>query len=218
MSWDEFVAEWSRFFDGYDLRHASAPKRYFMRAIYRLTGVVTPKLSTTMLISAGCSVIVPLLAWPGGPWPAVAAVMVLLGLAADSTTDALAVRRGRVTRLESFYQTMVQRLAEVSWLLALLLLGALAAPVVICAGLVWAHEYVRARVGNTVMRRTGTSTVGDRPLRVWLVLTALVLAAAVASIDQDMAAGVVTLIVLCWVAFALIGIVQLVSIVRKVLA
>jgi CDP-diacylglycerol--glycerol-3-phosphate 3-phosphatidyltransferase len=209
---------WSRAFDGYDLRHAPPFKRRFMRVIYEVTGVVPVKPSSAMLVSIACSLSVPVLAWRAGLWPLLAVAAVLLSLVADGMTSALGVRAGRITRLESFYQAMVERLAEGCWLVAFLLLGAGKPAVVVCAALVWAHEYVRAKVGGTAMRRAASATVGDRPLRVWLVIIALVLSACVSIFGQELAAGIVTMVVLCWVALALIGLGQLFAIIRKVLA
>lgn len=189
-----------------------------MRAIYEVTGVVKVRTSVTMLISVVCSISVPLLAWRGGQWPAIAVLLLLLGQVADAMTTTMAVRSGRVTQLESFYQALVERFAEVCWLLTFLALGARPLPVMLTAVVVWAHEYVRAKVGGAVVRRTGSTTVGDRSLRIWLVLVALVLAAAVSGIGQDMAAGIVTMVVLCWLALGLIGLAQLLAIIRKALA
>jgi len=188
-----------------------------MRAIHRISGVVRVRTSATMLISVACSVCVPLLAWKGGQWAAIAALVLLLGQVADAMTGARVVRSGHITRLERFYQALVERFAEVCWLVALLLLGARSTAVVLCAFVVWAHEYLRAKVGGVVMRRAGAATVGDRTLRVWLVVIAMLLAALVSRIGTDLAAGVVTMVVLCWLALGLIGLAQLFTIIRKVL-
>ena len=217
VSWDDFASAWCEAFDGYDLRQASGIRQSFMRVICKVSGAVRLRTSATMLISLACSLSVPLLAWKGGQWAAVAALMLLLGQAADAMTSARAVHSGQVTRLAHFYQALVERFAEVCWLVAFLALGARPAPVVLCAFVVWAHEYLRAKVGGATIRRTGTSTVGDRPLRVWLVLIALLLAALISRIGQDLAAAVVTMVVLCWLALGLIGLAQLFTIIRKVL-
>lgn len=217
MSWDDFVSAWSEAFDGYDLRQASGIKKSFMRAIHRVSGAIRIGTSVTMLISLAFAVSVPLLAWKGGRWAALAALTLLLGLAADAMTNALAIRGGRITRLEYFYQALVERFAEVCWLVALLTLGARPTAVVLCAFVVWAHEYLKAKVGGRAIRRAGTSTVGDRMLRVWFVVIALLLAAVISFIGQDLAAGVVTMVVLCWLALGLIGLGQLFAVIRKVL-
>ena len=217
MSWDDFASAWSEAFDGYDLRRASGIRQTLMRVVHRVSGVVTLRTSATMLISVLCSVCVPLLAWKGGPWAAVAALALVLGQFADAMSSARAVRSGHITRLERFYQALVERFAEVCWLVAFLALGARSTPVVLCAFVVWAHEYLRAKVGGSAMQRAGASTVGDRALRVWLVVIALLLSAAVSRLGADLAAGVVTMVVLCWLALGLIGLAQLFAIIRKVL-
>lgn len=217
MSWDDFALAWSEAFDGYDLRRASGIKQTFMRAIYRASGAVRVGTSLTMLISMAFAISVPLLAWKGGHWAAVAALTLLLGQAADAMTNARAIRSGLITRLGRFYQALVERFAELCWLLAFLAVGARITPVVLCGFVVWAHEYLRAKVGGSAMRLAGTSTVGDRPLRVWLAVAALLLAALISLMGRDLAAGVVTMVVLCWVALGLIGLAQLFTFIRKVL-
>jgi CDP-diacylglycerol--glycerol-3-phosphate 3-phosphatidyltransferase len=112
----------------------------------------------------------------------------------------------------------VERFSEICWLLALAFLGTRPGLVFAVAALVWAHEYVKARVGAPALRPTATTTVGDRPTRVWFALAALLLAAASAQLGQDLAAGVVTLVVMSWLALALVGLGQLFTIIRKVLA
>jgi phosphatidylglycerophosphate synthase len=218
VSWDEFAVAWSRAFDGYDLRHAPALRKRFMHTVYRLSGALAVKASATMLASLTCSLSVPLLAWRGGHWPAAAALMLLIGHLADAMTGASAIRSGRVTRLESFYQAVLDRFAELAWMAAMLLLGAHPGAVVCCAALVWAHEYLRARAGLAVVRRAAASTAGDRPLRVWFMVAALLAAAALSGIGPDLVAGVVTVIVVTWAALACVGLFQLFSIIRKALA
>ena len=217
MSWDDFALAWSEAFDGYDLRRSSGIRQAFMRVVHRLSGAVRFGTSLTMLVSLALAVSVPLLAWKGGPWAAAAALTLLLGQAADAMTKARAVHNGLITRLERFYQALVERFAELCWLVAFLAVGARLTPVVLCGFVVWAHEYLRAKVGGGAMRLAGTSTVGDRPLRIWLAVAALLLAALISLMGRDVAAGVVTMVVLCWVALGLIGLGQLFTFIRKVL-
>lgn len=217
MTWDDFALAWSEAYDGYDLRRASGFRQSFMRLVHKVSGIVQVKSSTTMLVSVACSVSVPLLAWKGGWWAVLAASTLVSGQFADAMSLTRPVLSGHITRLERFYQALVERFAELCWLVACLALGARPTPVVLCAFVVWAHEYLRAKVGGTVMRRAGTSTVGDRTLRVWFVIVALLLGALVSRIGADVAAGVVTMVLLCWLALGLIGLAQLFAIIRKVL-
>ncbi len=209
---------WARAYDGYELTHAPQWRRSVMRGIHRLAVVgarVGVKPSATLIVSAVSSCFVPLLTWQGGVWPVAAVLALAFGLGADQLTGALWVLSGGTTRLGSFYQSLLDRLAEACWLIALALFGTHLAAVITCAALVWAHEYVRAR-GN--LGRTAVGTLGDRSTRVWLVIVGLLLGAVSAQLSRDLAAGVVTMVVFVWAAFALIGVCQLIAIIRKVLA
>ena len=98
-----------------------------------------------------------------------------------------------------------------------LLLGA--APVLVLAGvaLMAAHEYVRARATVSGLRPAGTSTIGDRTLRIAATLVFLAIAGIAGPAYADLAAGTSTLVLALWVLLALFGFVQLLSIVRKAL-
>jgi hypothetical protein len=222
LTWDEFVSGWAKSHDGYDMRLAPAPKRALLRFGYKAGGALSRlgvRPASLMIISVVCSAAVPLLASMRGGWPAVAAIAVVSGLVADSLSSSLTVfAQAGTPRLNGFYQALVERLAEVCWLLALALLGARPGLIFACAALVWAQEYVRARAGGPALSPAGTATIGDRPTRITLAVAALILAAAAAPIGQDLAAGVVTLVVLCWIALSFLGLGQLLAIVKKVLA
>jgi hypothetical protein len=217
VSWEDFATAWSEAFDGYDPRRAWKVKQRFMFAVYKGSGIARVRTSVTMVISLVLSVSVPPLAWLGGVWLTVAALAVLLGQATDVMTRARAIRAGRPTRLGLFYQALVERFAEVCWLVSFLALGARPTSVVLCAFVVWIHEYLRAKLGGTAIHRAGTSTVGDKPFRVGFTLAALLLAALISPVGTDLAAGVVTMVVLCWVALGLIGAAQLFTTIRKAL-
>ncbi|HCT76007.1 MAG TPA: CDP-alcohol phosphatidyltransferase [Micromonosporaceae bacterium] len=221
MTWDEFVVGWAVVYDGYDMRYAPAPRRRLLGVTYRVGRVLAGfgvRPGSLMLISVMCSLAVPLLAYRGGSWAAAALLAMLAGLGADTLGSALTVLTGRVSRLSTFYQALAERVAEICWLCALALLGARPGLIVVVAMLVWMHEYVRARVGAAALRPTATTTVGDRSTRTWLVLAALLVAALSAQVGNDLAAGAVTLVVVTWLALAMIGIGQLLGIIRKVLA
>jgi CDP-diacylglycerol---glycerol-3-phosphate 3-phosphatidyltransferase len=221
MTWNELIAGWARADRGYDLRYAAAPRRKLLVAAYRISGLLARfgvRTASMMVLSVLFAVAVPLIALRGGGWPLAAAVLVVAGLAADTIGFGLTVVTGGITRLSGFYQSLAERFSEVCWLMALALLGTKDWLIFSIAAAVWAHEYIKARVGAPALRPTATTTVGDRPTRVWSVLAALVLAAASAQLGQDIAAGAVTLVVLSWLALALVGLGQLLTVVRKVLA
>lgn len=220
MTWEQFVSGWSGAYDGYDVRYAAPSRRRMVGLAYRLgapLAVFGVRPATLTLVSAACSLAVPILAFQRGSWPAVAALAMLCALAADTLACGLTVLTARDVRPGAFYQSLVDRLGEACWLVALALLGARAGAVLAVAVLVWMHEYMRARVGAAALRPMATATVGDRPTRFWLTIVGLILAAITAQLGADLAAGTVTLIVLIWLALALIGLGQLVGLIRRVL-
>jgi CDP-diacylglycerol--glycerol-3-phosphate 3-phosphatidyltransferase len=163
------------------------------------------------------AVFVPLMAAGGGRWALLAAVFVLVGVYADAVGRSASVLLGRAVQREAFYRSLAERFSEVCWLLAALLLGA--APVLVLAGvaLMAAHEYVRARATVSGLRPAGTSTIGDRTLRITATLVLLAIAGVAGPANADLAAGTSTLVLALWVLLALFGFVQLLSIVRKAL-
>jgi CDP-diacylglycerol--glycerol-3-phosphate 3-phosphatidyltransferase len=220
-SWDEFVVAWATAFGGYDVRYAGTPQRGLLNVAYRLSAplaAVGVRAASMTVLAMTFWVAVPLLTWPGGAWPFLAAISLCLGLLVSTVASGLVVLYGRQTRLGSFYQAVTERLSEACWLLALTVLGAQAWLVLAVIALTWLHEYVRARGGAAELRPVATNTVGDRPMRVWLALVALVLGAITAPLGQNVTAGAVTLAVISWLALALIGFCQLLGIMRKVLA
>ncbi|MBV1852493.1 CDP-alcohol phosphatidyltransferase family protein [Catellatospora tritici] len=221
MSWDAYVAGWSSTHDGFDPRHAGPLLRRWLRIAFTVGGVLARfglRPSYPMVIAAGCAVLVPLLAARGGAWPALAALVLLLGVAADTVGQTLAVLLHRSTRLGGFYRAMLDRMSEMCWLAALAVLGAQPTVVLLCVALVWLHEYVRARAGAVGMRAAGSATIGDHGTRIWLTLLSLLLAAAATTqVGADLAAGVVTMMMVLWLTLAVLGLGQLMGIVRKVL-
>ncbi len=220
-TWDEFVAAWAAAFGGYDVRYAGAVQRGRLNIAYRLASPLASigvRAGSLTLVAMASWIAVPIFAMPGRTWPLLSACAMGFGLLATTVASGLVVLDGRQTRLAAFHQALVDRLSEACWLIALILLGAKPWAVFAVGSLVWLHEYVRARGGAAELRPVATNTVGDRPTRIWLTLAALVLAAICGQIGPDLAAGTVTLVVMSWLALAVIGFGQLVTVIRKVLA
>jgi hypothetical protein len=220
-SWDEFVAGWSKAFGGFDLRYASSSRRMVVTMAYRLGGPfasfgVRPGSMTALAMV--CWLAVPIIAWQHGAWPALAGLVLILGLVFALIGSGLVVFQGYQTRLSSFYEALAERLSEGCWLIALVSLGAKAWTIFAVGSLVWLHEYVRARGGAAEMRPVTTNTVADRPMRIRMTLVALALAAILGRLGLDLVAGAVTLVLVSWMVLALIGFGQLIAIIRKVLA
>lgn len=219
-SWDSYAGRWSALHGGYDLRRASPVVRGWLRLAYVVARVilplpVSPNAVTLLgvLIAAG----VPLLAWWGGGWVPVAAVLVVVGALADSVDGALAVLGERATRLGQVYDSVADRLAEVAWLGALALVGTPVWLVVLCGGLAWLHEYVRARATPAGMSDIGAVTVAERPTRVLVAAFGLFLAGVGGLLTTDLAVGTATAAVAIWTILGLVGLAQLAGAVRRAL-
>jgi CDP-diacylglycerol--glycerol-3-phosphate 3-phosphatidyltransferase len=240
MTWDSYVAGWRELHGGYDPSAGSRVVRGWLRLAYLMgrcaarTGV-TPGMVTGIgvVLSAG----VPATVWTTRGGPFLGAVLVLSSAVADTVDGAVAVITGRASRIGQVYDALADRIGEVCWLVGLGLLGAPAWLLVVCGGLSWLHEYLRARAAVAGMNGIAVVTVAERPTRVILVVAGLVVAGVAGLVPERLVpAGVVpaglvsagfvpadpralavTAVAGVWVALAAIGFGQLFRTVRSVL-
>jgi CDP-diacylglycerol--glycerol-3-phosphate 3-phosphatidyltransferase len=114
----------------------------------------------------------------GGRWVLLAAVVVGASGLLDSLDGAVAVLTDRVTTWGAVLDSLVDRVSDVLYLLALWLVGAPAWTCVAAGALVLTHEYARARATAVGMDDIGVVTVGERPTRV-IVVAMFLLAAGI---------------------------------------
>ncbi|MEV6971098.1 CDP-alcohol phosphatidyltransferase family protein [Hamadaea sp. NPDC051192] len=218
MDWPRFVTAWAAANDGFDLRHAGPGQRWWARLAYRCGIALTRIGGTAAMTTAGAvlaALFVPLIAAGGGRWPLLAVVLMGIGLLAEAASRAVSVLLGGPMRREAFYRSLAERAAELCWLWAAAALGAATLLILICGVLMAAHEYVRARAMAGGMRPAGTSTVGDRPLRIACTFALLIIAAVVYPLAEDLPAGTSTLVLALWALLGLFGFVQLLAAARK---
>jgi hypothetical protein len=90
---------------------------------------------------------------------------------------------------------------------------------VVAAGAVsWLHEYVRARATASGMSDIGAVTVGERPTRVSIAISALLIGGLAGYVHESWAATVLTVGAAAWLALAVVGLAQLGVAVRRQLA
>jgi len=162
--------------------------------------------------------LVPVFAVRGPGGLLLAALMVVVAALADTVDGALAILIDRTTRLGYVYDSVVDRVGEVTWLVALWLAGAPAYAVVIAGTLTWMHEYVRSRGNAAGMTEIGGVTLGERPTRVILATVGLGLAGLVSLANPDVGSGVATCAIGAWIVLSVIGFLQLFATVHRVLA
>jgi phosphatidylglycerophosphate synthase len=207
-SWNEYSARWAALHGGVDPREASAPTRIWLRLAYVIgRGLAAVGLSPDSITVLGLltSTAVPVVALFGGWWLFAAAGLVLLSALADSADGAVAVITSRSTRWGAFSDALADRLSEAAWLIALWLLGVPGLLVVGCGALAWLHEYARARAAAAGMTGVGVISVAERPTRVILVVTALMVGGATWFVSARLAAGAMTIVVAIWVLLGLLG-------------
>ncbi|MCB0914764.1 MAG: CDP-alcohol phosphatidyltransferase family protein [Actinobacteria bacterium] len=105
----------------------------------------------------------------GGPWLLLAGLLVLLSGLADNLDGAVAVMTSRTSRWGYVYDSVVDRIADLLFLLALWLAGAPAWVCIVTGGLTFLQEYARARAAAAGMSEIGVVSVWERPSRVLVV-------------------------------------------------
>lgn len=216
--WDEYAQAWAALHGGVDPRRARPEIRRFLRVAYQV-GRVLARLRVPPAAVTGAALLlslaVPVLAARHGGWPALAAVLVLASGFADSLDGAVAVIASRTSPLGYVADSVGDRLSELSWLVAIWLLGVPAWLAGCVLAGAWLHEYVRARAVGAGMTEIGTVTVAERPTRVAFAFATLMLAAIGTLINSGVSVWGAILVTGAWALVGLVGLVQLlVAVVR----
>lgn len=210
-----FLRSWSALHGGFDAA-SSVWVHGWLRIAYAVSRPlaargVQPDVLTGwgLLVSA---TVVPLAA-PGTRWPLLAAVTVVLAGLVDSLDGTVAVLTGRVTRFGYVLDSVVDRLSDAAFLLALWRLGAAPGLCVATGTALGLLEYTRARAGNAGMGEIGVVTVGERGIRVPLLAATL----GTAGLYPGSAAGVATLGAATTLGLSTVGLGQLLVVARRAL-
>ncbi len=149
--------------------------------------------------------------WAGGGWTWLGVLLVVGSGLADSLDGAVAVMTGRESPFGAVLDSVVDRVADLLYLLALGLVGAPWRVCVAAGVLMMLQEYVRARASAVGMADIGVVTVWERPTRI--VVTAMFLLGA--AIYQGAATRWAEAGALAWLALGVIGLGQLLLVVRR---
>jgi len=209
----EYFERWSELHGGYDPRESRFVGPW-LTLIYTLArplaaaGVHPDVLTVCGAIVAGGVV---WLAHLGGYWLIAAAVVCALSGVFDSLDGAVAVMTGRTSRWGSLLDSVVDRLSDVLYLVALWIVGAPPLWCVAAGCAMFLLEYARARALAIGMDDVGIISVGERPTRV-TVVSMFLLAAGVYSSSAStwVSCAAAILGVLC-----LIGLIQFLAIARQ---
>jgi CDP-diacylglycerol--glycerol-3-phosphate 3-phosphatidyltransferase len=222
----DYLRRWGETHGGYDAA-ANPWTRGWLMIVHRAAAPlvrrrVHPDLLT--LVGLAVSALVPVLALGRVPALLMLAVpvVVLSGLV-DSLDGAVALLADRSTRFGYVLDSLVDRLTELAYLLALYLAGAPGWLVVLAGLPAWLLEYVRARAVGAGLTEIAVLTVWERATRVVVTAVGLFLAGVAAlalpgPLDRprgDVVAWVSAGTAGLWVALGAVGLVQLLVTVRR---
>jgi len=211
---EAYFAGWASLHGGYDPR-SNALVRVWLTWTYALAKPlaatrVPPDLVTVLGLAVSGAAAA--LASGGEDWWLLAAglVVVAAGLV-DNLDGAVAVLTDRATRWGAVLDSVVDRCSDLLFLSALWLAGAEPWVCVAGAALMLLQEYARARAGASGMAEVGVVTVWERPTRV--IVTAAFLGSAALLGDPWSTLGAAA-----WLALGVVGLVQVLVVVRRRLA
>jgi phosphatidylglycerophosphate synthase len=124
----------------------------------------------------------------GGRWVIVAALLALVSAMTDAVDGAVAALTDRATRYGFVLDSVVDRLSDVAFVLALLTAGGEPEAAAGAGVALFVLEYTRARAGSAGLGEVGVITVGERPTRVTITVLSL-LAAGVHPASRKFFAG-----------------------------
>jgi phosphatidylglycerophosphate synthase len=218
VTWEQYAAAWSALHGGFDPDRASPLVRGWVRSAWRggnlLSRLRIGPNAVTLFGLLLCAA-VPFATLLGRGGLLLGGVLVLLASFADGLDGAVAVVTGKASRIGYVYDSVADRLGEVAWLAALWVAGAPAWLVVTGGAVSWLHEYVRARAAATGMADIGVVTVGERPSRVSVAASALVVGGVAGFVHAGWDTAVVVVGAAVWLALAVIGAGQLITAVRR---
>jgi CDP-diacylglycerol--glycerol-3-phosphate 3-phosphatidyltransferase len=218
LTWQEYARAWSALHGGFDPDGASPVVRGWIRIAYR-AGILLGRLgvSPTAVTFAGLALCLAVpLAATGGPAGLIgAALLVLAAGFADAFDGAVAVVTGRTSHAGFVIDSVADRVGELAWLAAFWVAGAPGWLVVAGGAVSWLHEYLRARATAAGMPDIGVVTVGERPTRVSVAISGLLVGGVAGFVHADWAVVVVSIAAAAWLALAVIGLGQLIVAVRR---
>lgn len=213
MDRETYFDHWAPLHGGYDPRSSALTKAWLSLAYYLAkpwAALRVPPDAVTVM-GALVSGLAVYLAWLGGRWVVLAAVVVALSGIVDNLDGAVAVMTGRTSRWGFVLDSVVDRVSDGLYVVALWVVGA---PVWLCVlggALMGLQEYTRARAGNAGMTEIGVVTLWERPTRV--IVTAMFLLGA--GIYVDAADRWATAGAAAWATLGAVGLIQLLVVVRR---
>jgi CDP-diacylglycerol--glycerol-3-phosphate 3-phosphatidyltransferase len=207
---DGYFDRWQALHGDYDPRTRSRGLRGWLTLVHAVARPVArmgvhPDVVT--VASAWLAGLVVVLAELEGRWWVAAGLLVVLSGLVDNLDGAVAVLEDRTTRWGFVLDSLVDRVCDALFLLAVVAAGCPGWLAVACGFAVLLLEYLRARAGNAGGGEVSLITVAERPTRVIVLAPTLVgCGAVVGSADVLATVGVAVLLALTVVGLGQLGV------------
>jgi archaetidylinositol phosphate synthase len=169
MSKDDFYFAWSKLHG--DAKIAGIVKGWLSISFSTSKALARIRITPNALTILGLVFGVLLYMNANAIW---APLILVISLICDGVDGSLAIITGKSSKWGALLDSVVDRLTEVFWILALYSLGVDSKILIAVLILASAQEYLRARAGGVGLTQVGVVTVAERPVRASFVFTALV--------------------------------------------
>ena len=189
---NEFFALWSRM-------HGDAKitgiVRTWLVISYKIAKLLSRlKFTPNKLTFLGLVFGVLLFIYAQSPW---APIFLIFSLICDGVDGSLAIFTSNTTRWGAILDSIIDRITEFFWILAIYKIGAderLLLVVIVIASI---QEYTRARAGGLGMQQVGVVTFAERPVRASFIFTTF--------IAYAMSLSIINQLVIIWLLLQLIS-------------
>ena len=169
MSKDDFYLAWSKLHG--DAKIAGIVKGWLSISFSTSKALARIRITPNALTILGLVFGVLLYMNANAIW---APLILVISLICDGVDGSLAIITGKSSKWGALLDSVVDRLTEVFWILALYSLGVDSKILIAVLILASAQEYLRARAGGVGLTQVGVVTVAERPVRASFVFIALV--------------------------------------------
>ena len=169
MTKNEFYLAWSKLHG--DVKIAGIVKGWLSTSFSTSKALARIRITPNALTILGLVFGVLLYMKANAIW---APLILVISLICDGVDGSLAIITGKSSKWGGLLDSVVDRLTEVFWILALYSLGVDSKILIAVLILASAQEYLRARAGGVGLTEVGVVTIAERPVRASFVFAALV--------------------------------------------
>ena len=212
-----YLASWSDLHGGYDPGSSRFVGPWLSLVYLCARPLAAVRVPPDLLTGLGL-VLAGLVAWlarAGDVWLFGGVVLVVASGLVDSLDGAVAVLTGRATAFGAVLDSVADRCSDLLYLVALWAVGAPVAVCVLGGVLMMVLEYTRARAAAGGMTEIGVVTVWERPTRVVVTAAFLLGAGIYRGHSAGSAAAWATWAAWVWAGLGVVGLAQLLLVVRR---